>query len=320
VYSFEKEELAIKASIMYYEKNKSQNEIAKELKISRSYVSQLLAYARENNIVDISINIDEFNLRMLRMEIEFGTNFPGVVFYIMKSDSNEFTESQIGQFAAPYISNMINEANIIGIGLGTSVMKTIDNLKSIKFKDSSDKKVVQIMGGLTNNITAGTHSSELVKKLSEILSCEYYYINCPAVVKNAKLKESLFKEEVIVRSAKLWDKLDLAIMGVGVADCRSSLFKLFSPEMIKEAESSEACGQMNINFYDYWGKSIPLLENNKITIPINKLKKIRNKVVIGYGDYKIKAILGALRGALIDVLITDSLTIDAMKKDLETEN
>ena len=111
----------------------------------------------------------------------------------------------------------------------------------------------------------------------------------------------------------MWDSIDLAIMGIGVADRRSSLFKLFTDDMVKMVENSRACGQININFFDTKGSKVPILENNKICIPIEKMKKIKKKVVIGFGEYKVKAILGALKGDFIDILITDSITINAIE-------
>jgi DNA-binding transcriptional regulator LsrR (DeoR family) len=46
-----KKELATRVSILYYEEKFGQNEVASKLGISRSYVSQLLTYARLNDIV-----------------------------------------------------------------------------------------------------------------------------------------------------------------------------------------------------------------------------------------------------------------------------
>jgi DNA-binding transcriptional regulator LsrR (DeoR family) len=314
LYKFDKKEMAIRVSILYYEKNKSQSYIANVLGISRSSVSLLLNYARKNGIVKITIDIDTFNLRMLRKEIEFSTRFPKVKqFYIMKSESYDFTQRQIGKFAAPYITEILNKSNVIGIGLGKSVSEVINSLEVENFIKSRNKKIVQIMGGLSNKIEAGTHSNEIVRKLSKIINCEYYYLNCPAIFEDHNLREILLKEENIKTDINMWDSIDLAIMGIGVADRRSSLFKLFTDDMIKMVENSRACGQININFFDSEGNNVPMLENNKICIPIEKMKKIKKKVVIGFGEYKVKAILGALKGGFIDILITDSITINAIE-------
>jgi len=310
-----KRALAQKVSILYYEKNKSQNEIAEELEISRSYVSQLLSFARDTGIVEIKINVDEFDMRMIRKEIEFKSKFPGLKqAYIMFSETAAYTESNIGKFAAPYIAEMINDAKIIGINPGISVEKTVNSLENHYFTNTSEKKVVQLMGGFFNSsVIASAHPNELVNRISAILGCDCYYLNCPAVIENVKLRKALLQEKSIQSVVNMWDSIDLAIMGIGVADSRSKLFNLFSTNMIEDIEKSGVCGELNINFFDENGMYIPLMEDNKMSIPFEKLKKVRRKVVICFGEHKKKAILGALRGQMIDVLITDSITADAVE-------
>jgi len=317
-----KKEIAIKASILYYEKYKNQSYIANELGVSRSYVSLLLNYAKNQGIVKISVDVDTFNLRMIRKEIELKALFPKVKqFYIMQSTSNEFTERNIGKFSAPYVIEMLKKSNVIGVGLGNSVYKMIDCLRQEDFVGLNKKIIVQIMGGLNNAVKPGTQSNELVKKLSEIIrcNCKYYYLHYPAIFEDSNLKKILINEQSIKSTIDMWNNIDLAIMGIGVADRRSTLFKLFNKKMIKKAESSKAVGQINANFFDIHGNNVPMLEKNKICIPIDKMKNIKRKIVIGFGEYKIKAILGALKGGYADFFFTDSITIDALENYFETE-
>jgi len=135
----------------------------------------------------------------------------------------------------------------------------------------------------------------------------------------AAIKRILLNEQSIKSTIEMWDHIDLAIMGIGVADRRSTLFKLFNKEMVEKVENSKAVGQINANFFDIDGKDVAILENNKICIPTEKMKKIRNKIIIGFEEYKIKAILGALKGGYIDIFFTDSITIDALENYIKTE-
>lgn len=310
-----KKEMAIRVSILYYEKNKNQNEIAEELDISRSYVSQLLTYAKEAGMVKITINVDECNLRMIRREIEFKSRFPNLKqVLIMSSESTDFSENNIGKFAAPYITEMINESNVVGVNLGASVEKTIDRLEKQNFSGSG-KKVVQIMGELNNNnLIGGAHPNELVKNLSIIMNCPCYYLICPAIIEQPALRLELLKEKSIETVINLWDQIDLAIMGIGVADDRSRLFKLFNDNMIAQIRENNVSCDLTINFFNKAGQYIPLMDNHKISIPYEKLKKIKKKVVICYGGYKNEAILSALNAGMIDILITDSITIQAVER------
>jgi len=318
MYMENKKEMAAKASILYYEKNKSQNEIAEEMGISRSYVSQLLSFARDVGIVKISINIDEYSLRMIKKEVEFKERFNKLKqIYIMSSESAEFTEREIGKFAAPYITEMINESDVIGVNLGISVEKTINNLESQKFLNTRNKKIVQIMGNFNSRtLVTGVHPNELASKVSAILNCECYYLNCSVIIEQPELRSALLKERSIKDVFSMWDKLDLVIMGIGVAGNRSKLFKMFSDDMVEQIKKSNVCCELNINFFNEKGEYVPLFDMHKISIPYEKLKKVRKKVVISYGGYKKDAILAALRGEMIDVLITDSITINAIEKSI----
>ena len=309
-----KKELATRVSILYYEKNKNQNEIADELEISRSYVSQLLTFAKDAGIVKISINIDEYDLRLIRREIEFKSGFPCLrQVYIMSSDSTDFTEKNIGKFAAPYVTELINKANTIGVNLGASVDRTIAMLESRNFTNA-DKKVVQIMGELYSGAFAGgAHPNELVKNLSDKLGCQYYYLACPVIIEKPALRRELMKEKSIETVISLWDDIDLAVMGIGVADGRSRLFGLFDESMLEQIRAKDIACDLTINFFNRDGQYVPLMDDYKMSIPYEKLKKVRRKVVICYGEYKKEAILSALKAGMIDVLITDSITIGAVE-------
>ena len=309
-----KREIAERASILYYEKNFSQNEIAKTLGISRSSVSQLLSFARNTGIVEITINIDEYNLRMIRREIELKEKFPHIMqFYIMSSESEESTNRNIGDFAAPYLSEMINEAAVIGVNLGASVERSINCLTKHSFPNSEEKKVVQIMGGFHKDIDRA-HPNELVKKLSSILKCDSFYLNCPAVVEQDELRQALLKEASIETVIKMWDQIDLAVMGIGVVNEQSKLHSLLSRSMKNQIMKSVACSEVNINFFNNQGEYLPLLKDNVISASYDSLKKVKKKVAICHGKHKKEAILSALNSGIIDILITDSLTIDAMEK------
>jgi deoxyribonucleoside regulator len=308
-----KREMAIRASILYYELDKNQDEIARELGISRSYVSQLLHYAKKSGIVKIAVSVDEYDLRMVRMEVDLGRKFPKVrQFYVMRSDSPPFTEGQMGKFAAPYILELIKRARVIGIGVGTSIEKMIQSLDLESIAGTGRKVLVQTLGGLTKDVEVSAHPNELVQRMRHKLNCDYYPLNCPAVIENIQLREALLDEPSIRRGINVWNDIDLTVIGLGPADRRGTLFTLFSADMVRDIESRGACGELNINFFDIHGVYIPILEKNRVSIPYELLKKIPTKVVIGYGEHKIKAILGALRGELIDILFTDSLTVEEM--------
>jgi len=312
-----KKELATKASILYYEENNNQDEIASKIGISRSYVSQLLSYARSHNIVRIVVNVEGFYSHLVKKEIEFSKYFPEVKqFYFMKSKSPEYTKKYIGKFAAPLVSELIKKSNIIAIDPGTSVQKIIKELRPNLFKNYRNKLILPSMGGIDNE-NVKVCPNDLVRKLGQIINCEYLFLNSPAVVANYRLRDALLKEKNIQEVVSHWDKIELDIFGIGDVKEGSILFSLLNRDMIQEIKNSKAVGETQINFFDKEGNCLPLLEKYRIGLPLEKLRKINMKVSIAFGKEKALAITSILKAKLIDVLISDSITVHAMEKYLK---
>ena len=305
----QKDELASRTALLYYECQKSQLDIANELGISRSYVSQLLTYAREAGIVRISLNVDESYIH----EIAFAEKFPGLQHvFILPSPSTEYTMANIGTFAAPHITRLLNESDTIGINLGYAVQSVIENLDESNFSSKKPKTIVQLMGGFLKGQNSMMMPGELVMRLSKMIGAECLYLNCPAVIDNASLKKDLLLENSISAVVKRWKDVNLAIMGIGVVNEQSRIHSMLSAEMKKKVQDSAACCEITLNYFDSNGRYLPILLENKISIPYEILKSIKIKAVIGHGEHKAKAILSALKAQMIDILITDSITISTI--------
>ena len=311
-----KKDLAIKAALMYYEENMMQSEIAQTLYISRSYVSQLLRYARETNIVRIEINIDEGSLRSFQKEDRLRKLFPNLrECFVMKSDSAEFTFSNLGRFAAPILARYINEANIIGITPGNSVDRAIHQIKEWMLRKGREHTVVQMMGSFNlDKAPLYARPNEVVENLSKILKCSAFYLNCPAFIDSFELRRRLLREKSITDIFRLWEKMDLIIVGIGNADISSRLFSFYDDDCKRKIASSNACGEINTHHFDISGNYLPLIEDRTICASNEVMKRVRRKVSICAGANKGRALLGALRGEYIDALITDSQTVDTVEK------
>jgi deoxyribonucleoside regulator len=72
-----------------------------------------------------------------------------------------------------------------------------------------------------------------------------------------------------------------------------------------------AVGAICGRFYDdQGGRCLYDLEGRIIGLKLNELKKIKHKILIALGLEKVSAILGALRGDLVDALVIDSDTAE----------
>ena len=305
-----KRELASHAAIMYYSYNKNQNEIAGQLGISRSYVSQLLSFARDTGLVTVTINTDD----AYKYEADFAQKHGLKQAFILDSASSADTSAVLGSFAAPHITRLINSSKAIGVNLGDSVRRVIDGLIGSEFADSSDKTIVQIMGGFNNedSLKKSSLPNELVNSLKNILGCSSLYLNCPAVIENQELRELMLNEPSIKKVTQFWNHIDMVIMGIGAFDELSRTHSLLKEDTKRQLKKNKACADINTHYFNLNGEYLDILENKNICLSYKQLKNIDKKVVVGYGERKVKPLVAALRAGMIDILITDSITAKAI--------
>ena len=83
--------------------------------------------------------------------------------------------------------------------------------------------------------------------------------------------------------------------------------------LINELVKLGAVGDICLHFFDKDGRALhSSLEDRVIGITLEQLRGVRRVVGVAGGHRKVDAILGALRGALIDVLITARFTAEKL--------
>ncbi|GAH93318.1 unnamed protein product [marine sediment metagenome] len=112
---------------------------------------------------------------------------------------------------------------------------------------------------------------------------------------------------------KLSEKIDTALVGLGDIGPDSTLIKTgcFSLEEFKYLDSLGVVGDINLIFINENGKHVPnKIDERIVRISPDRLKKVKNVIGVAFGRRKLKVILGALRGGLINILFTDQETAE----------
>ena len=300
-----KTELATRVALLYYNDNLSQHEISKLLGISRSYVSQLITLAKELGIVQITINAGDIFLSERSFAREMGLQQA----FIFPASTPEVTDREFGKFCAPHTLRLIRNVRHIGMNLGDTVNRVVSVIAKEDVGDCSVQSVVQIMGGFSQheNSYAGSMPNELVFRMGQLLNCGTVYLNCPGVLANSATKQLLLQEASIQQVMEAWKDLDMVLMGMGNAG--GGVFLNAMQDLRQYVLDHGAVADINLNMLDALGNPLPLLEDNRMSMGVEELRRVKTKVVYAYGTVKARAILAALRAGLIDVLFTDSLTV-----------
>ena len=296
----------IKICFLFYNEGMSQIEIGELMGISRWKVGRAIKEARERQLISIAINHPQSDLTEIEIELakKFGIKQTIII------DISEYDRitplDQLGSAAAKYLASIIDNHQIMGVTWGITMSHVITNLPKV---GADHLKLVQIGGGL--GTIEGTDNPALTSILGQKMGAEAYVIQAPIIVRDKSIRDTLVKENTIRETINLAKKADLVMFGVGIVGPESLLWQsgfLNEKDAIR-LKMAGAVGAICGRFYDDQGnRCLPELEERTIGLNLNELKKIKHKILIASGIEKRPAILGALKGSLVDVLILDRET------------
>lgn len=303
----------------YYFENQTQAEIARSLGISRSLVSRHLAAARKMGIVEIRIVAPEETFQPLRSSLM--AQFPHLRDVIIAPSFNDDVDAlraMIGRFAANYLTDLVKPGQTLALGCGRTLREMVDALSR---HHVSGIVVVQAMG----NIGHEAHKldyNEIARHAAEMLGGKAYYVSAPAILGTGSGQAS----ELIARNAILQHALDLAkaastfVVGIGSIESdqpyvRSGLIQEHEFDTLR----SQAVGDICARFFDTDGNELKSLFVDRIVgIELDSLRNAEYAVGVAGGKDKVTPILAALRGKLINILISDERTIKQVL-DIESQ-
>jgi DNA-binding transcriptional regulator LsrR (DeoR family) len=305
--------LMAKVARMYYDQGIRQQEITERLNIHQSKVSRMLKRAREANIVRISVATPAGFFPELEDALE--TRFQLKEAVVIDSEGGEErVVRDLGAAAAFYVETTIHPNMVIGISSWSrSLFAMVETLQPSSA--GAGGKVVQILGGVGNASTQ-YQAMLLAQRLAGLIGASPILLQAPGVVGSAEAKAVLIKDSAVEVAARLFSKLDLALVGIGSLEPSALLESsgnIFSVEERERLHSAGAVGDICFQFIDGQGKLVesPLMRR-VIGIDLTTLKLAPRVVGIAGGKAKIPAILAALKGNWINVLITDRSTAEQL--------
>jgi DNA-binding transcriptional regulator LsrR (DeoR family) len=123
------------------------------------------------------------------------------------------------------------------------------------------------------------------------------------------------KESFFTRVYDTMKACTIALVGIGDMSSKSAFVqkKYISKAEYDILQSKNAVGEICTHYFDIKGKIIESGINDRVlAIDFESFKKIPLRIGVGSGPEKLSAITGALRGSMINVLITDLETAKAL--------
>lgn len=305
--------LLVKVARLYYEQNMTQSEIGTRLRISRQKVQRLIEQANREGIVQITIRpvMDSFADLEKALEANFGLK-EAVIVETTAYDDQLTVAREVGAGAAEYLLRVIQPNDTIALSWGGSLLGMVNTLHANSHKVNLPKvKVVQCLGGLgdPNN---ETHAADLTRRLAQVFGGQAILLPTPAVAGSLNTKEAYLSDPYVSQCLKLAQQANLAFMGIGAPRSDSILVQegnIISWATLLELIQQGAAGDINLRYFDSAGIAIPSQLNEcTIGLTLEEIRAIDMVVGVAGGAAKYYAIMGAMTGKFIDVLVTDHVT------------
>ncbi|MGI6585647.1 MAG: sugar-binding transcriptional regulator [Lutisporaceae bacterium] len=304
--------LILKCCTLYYEDDLNQEQIAKELGISRPTVSRMLKEAKDQGIVEIKINSPiNSDFHSIERKLEKLLGLKEVIVVDNKKDSVS-QKIELGYAAARYLERVLKDRDIVGVSMGTTIKEIA---KFVNKSSMSGVTFLPIVGGV-GQVNIDIHPNQIVMDLARAFGGNYKLLHVPAVISDIEVKENLKKEKEIKQILDFIDKVTVAIVGIGVPTEKTSTMMTsgyFNESDMEVLRMRKAVGDVCLQFYDINGDASQFEFNKKVFgIEISRLKEIDRVVGVAGSMEKANAVIGAARGKYINVLVTNHQTSEVI--------
>jgi len=301
---------AARAGWLYYVGGKTQDEIAKRLNTSRQSAQRLVALAMSEGLVKVRLEHPIARCMELAETIQqrFGLQFCEVVPSVVGDENSTLG---LGQAGASAIERSLksDSPQTIAFGTGRVLRACADELALM---NCPQHKIVSLVGNIANNGEATRY--DVAVHIADRVKGQHYPMPLPVIAGSEIEREQLHQQAHIARIHKLARQADITFVGIGNLGNTSPLHVdgFINDNETQSLSSMGATGEVIGWVYNREGAIVDCEVNRRVTS--SKLTLASDKPVVGIaaGMNKKDAILGALRSKLINSLITNETTAQAL--------
>lgn len=296
-------DLAARAAWLYYVGGETQDAIARRLGLSRPAVQRLVAFAVAERLV--TIRLEHPVAACMQLAEALIRRFDLAFCDVAPADGVR----SAALLAAARIERALDAPGtaILAVGSGRHVRATVNELSPTP---RPSLQVVGLVGSIARDGSANPF--EVVMRLADRLGAVSYPMPSPAVVDSAEERELWQSQRAWRAVAGLADRAPLAVIGVGhvarAAPLEADGF-VRAIEMAALARAG-AVGEIFGWAFDGEGRLIDHPHNTRVTAL--SLPRPGVTMALCTGAAKLAALRGALRGRLINALVTDEATAMAV--------
>ena len=304
--------LSIRAAELYYEDDKTQDEIGSILRLTRWKVGRLLAQAKADGFIRIEI----VHPRARRLPIERRLRetcglSDAIVVSTAGVDDHDELQARVAQAAADYLSTLRPAPRTLGICWG----RTLHEI-SVHLEDgwAPGVDVVQINGGVSLTRRAGTAATTAVTSAQKGRG-QAALLPSPAILERMETKQAIEADRAVAAVLWLASTANAYLFSAGPADETSVLVDsgYLTAADVAGLVRRGAVGDVLGRYIDAAGGIVdPELDERTVGLPLENLRAATHSIAVISGPTKHAVAAAVVGSGLCTVLVTDEDTATSL--------
>jgi DNA-binding transcriptional regulator LsrR (DeoR family) len=301
---------AARAGWLYFIAGHTQDEIARSLKVSRATAQRLVSLCLTERLITFRLEHPIAACMALAADLteEFGLAHCDVV---PTDPATPLALAGIAERAASLLEQMLrsDKPKIIALGTGRAMRAAVEHVPPM---DRPNHQLVSLVGNIAADGSASLFDT--IGRLADLTEARHYPTPLPFLASSEAERDQLLQIAPIRRVRTLAAKADLRLVGIGQMDEKAQLHVdgFIDREELLELMRLGGAGELTGWAYDAEGRIIDGGTNRRLTSVPPPIPADALTVGAALGGPKVGAIKAALKGRLINGLITDEATANAL--------
>ena len=301
---------AARAGWLYYIAGNTQDEIARKLGVSRQTAQRLVSLSVSEKLIKVRLDhpIGHCLELSAKLKATYGLDMCEVV--PSDPDSPSATLGVAEAAATEFERYLVSSHPVIAaMGTGRMLRAMVEQLTPM---DCPQHKVVSLVGNIAPDGSASLY--DVVSRIGDRVTAPHYPMPLPVIATTVHEKSLLLAQKPLRNVVDLARQADVTFVGIGTVDDDAALLRdgFVRADEVRALVKAGAVGEIIGWAYDSTGKLIDGLTNDRVlSVPLER-PAIRKVIGVAMEPRRFAAISGALRGRLINGLITNERMAEAL--------
>jgi len=301
---------AARAGWLYFIAGHTQDEIARTLQVSRASAQRLVSLCLAERL--ITFRLEHPIAACMELAGKLKSRFDLMHCEVVPTDpESPNSTAGIAERCANLLDLTLRSETpvIVALGTGRAMRAAVERVMPI---ERPNHQIVSLVG----NISADGSASffDTVGRLADRTGARHYPMPLPFLMSSEDERNRMVRIEPIAKVKSIAAKADLRLVGIGQMDQKAQIHidGFVTREELFEMMRLGAVGEVTGWAYDAKGRLIKGGTNKRLTSIPPQMPAQATTIAAALGQAKVPAIRAALAGRLVNGLITDEATAQAV--------